>query len=114
MSRWVLIRDSEVTYILIIIDVLSKHAWAMSLKAKDEMTKAIIKIIRDDRRCLKNLQTDSGNELYNSDVQKLLKKRNINHYSTNSVIKASIIERYNRTLKNDICNISPPPTLAFS
>ncbi|KYM96059.1 hypothetical protein ALC62_13292 [Cyphomyrmex costatus] len=44
-------------YILTVIDVLSKHAWAMPLKAKsgNEVTRAIAKIIRDDRRCPKNL-----------------------------------------------------------
>jgi len=47
-------------YILTVIDVLSKHAWAELLKAKrgNEVTKAIAKIIRDDRRCPKNLHTD--------------------------------------------------------
>jgi len=35
-------------------------------------------------------------------VQKLLKKHGINHYSTYSVMKASVVERLNRTLKNDI------------
>jgi len=30
----------------------------------------------------KNLQTDIGKELYNADVQKILKKHDINHYST--------------------------------
>ncbi|XP_018308358.1 uncharacterized protein [Mycetomoellerius zeteki] len=69
-------------YILTVIDVLSKHAWAVSLKVKigNEVTKAIAKIIRDDGRCPKNLQTDKGKEFYNSNVQKLLKKHNINHY----------------------------------
>ena len=59
------------------------------------------KIIRDDGKCLKNLQTDRGKELYNSDVQKFLKKSNIIHYSTYSM-KASVIERFNHTLKNDM------------
>jgi len=42
------------------------------------MTTAIAKIIRDDRRCPKNLQTDMGKEFYNANMQKLLKKCNIN------------------------------------
>ncbi|XP_018400885.1 PREDICTED: uncharacterized protein LOC108778252, partial [Cyphomyrmex costatus] len=58
----------------------------MLLKAKsgNEVTRAIAKIIRDDRRCPKNLQTNKGKEFY-SDVQKLLKKHNINHYFTYSI-----------------------------
>jgi len=63
------------------------------------MATAIAKIIRDDRRCPKNLQIDMGKEFYNINVQKLFKKHNINHYS---VMKASIVERFNRTLKNDM------------
>jgi len=35
-------------------------------------------------------------------LQQLLKKHNINHYSTYSVLKASVVERFNRTLKNDM------------
>lgn len=91
-------------YILTIIDVLSKHAWAVPLKSKsgNEVTMAITKIIRDGGRCPKNLQTDRGKEFYNTNVQKLLKKHNINHYSTYSIMKASIVERFNRTLKNDM------------
>ena len=38
-------------------------------------------------------------KFYNADVQKILKKHDVNHYST---LKASVIERFNRTLKNDI------------
>jgi len=45
----------------------------------------------------KNLHTDRGKEFYNLDVQKILKKHNINHYSTYSVMEASVIE-LNRTL----------------
>jgi len=42
-----------------------------------------------------------GKEFYNSDMQKLLKKQNINHYSTYSVMKVLVVEWFNRTLKND-------------
>ncbi|XP_018338457.1 PREDICTED: uncharacterized protein LOC108746284 [Trachymyrmex septentrionalis] len=40
-----------------------------------------------------------GKEFYNADVQKSLKKYNVNHYST---LKVSVVERFNRTLKNDM------------
>jgi len=91
-------------YILTVIDVLSKHAWVEPLKAKNgnEVTKAIAKIIRNDGRCPKNLHIDKGKKFYNSDVQKLLKKHNINHYSTYSIMKASFVERFNHTLKNNM------------
>jgi len=53
------------------------------------MATAIAKIIRDDIRYPKNLQTDMGKEFCNANVQILLKKHNINHYSTYSIMKAS-------------------------
>ena len=91
-------------YILIVIDVLNKYIWAESLKAEsgNKVTRAIIKIIRNDGRCPKNLHTDREKEFYNSDMQKLLKKHNINHYSTYSVMKISVVERFNYTLMNDM------------
>ena len=91
-------------YILTVIDVLSKYAWAAPLKSKGgrETADAIAKIIRDSKRCPKNIQTDNGKEFYNTDVQRLIRKHNINHYSTYSVLKASVVERFNRTLKNDM------------
>ena len=91
-------------YILTVIDACSKYAWAVPLKSKGgrETADAIAEIIRESGRCPKNLQTDMGKEFYNADVQKLVKKHDINHYSTYSVLKASIVERFNRTLKNDM------------
>jgi len=80
------------------------YAWAVSLKIKsgNDVATVIAKIIRDDERCPKNLQTNRGKEFYNVNVQKLLKKHGINHYSTYSAMKASVVERFNRTLKNDM------------
>jgi len=43
-----------------------------------------------------------GKEFYNADVQQLVNKHGINHYSTYFVMKASVVERFNRTLKNDM------------
>jgi len=50
-------------YILTVIDVLSKYAWAVPLKSKggSETTNAIAEIVRESERCPKNLQTDRKN-----------------------------------------------------
>ncbi|XP_066600147.1 uncharacterized protein [Prorops nasuta] len=89
-------------YILVVIDTFSKYAWAEPIKKKtgNEVTKAFSKIIKS--RKPKNLQTDDGKEFYNKTFQDLMKKHTINHYSTYSIMKASIVERFNRTLKNDM------------
>lgn len=53
-------------------------------------------------RICKNLQSDNGKEFYNKHFAELMKKYNINHYSTYSKLKASICERLNRTLLNKL------------
>ena len=46
-----------------------------------------------------NLHTDQGKEFYNRRVKRLLDKYDIQHYSTAGEPKASVAERFNRTLK---------------
>jgi len=43
-----------------------------------------------------NFAIDMGKNFYNANVQKLLKKHNINHYSIYSIMKAFVVERFNR------------------
>ena len=46
------------------------------------------------------LQTDRGMEFLNKSVQTLLRKRGVHHFSThNAETKASVVERFNKTLK---------------
>jgi hypothetical protein len=69
----------------------------MKNKTADETVRAFGKIFKV--RKPQKLQTDKGKEFYNSKVQKLFKEFNIHHFSTNSNVKASVVERFNRTLK---------------
>lgn len=89
-------------YLLTIIDTFSKFAWGVAVRTKTgvEVTQAIESVFKKYRRIPKNLQTDDGKEFFNQDFNKLMLKYSINHYSTYSVLKASIVERFNRTLKN--------------
>ncbi|XP_050064725.1 uncharacterized protein LOC126553624 [Aphis gossypii] len=50
-------------------------------------------------RAPKLLQLDNGKEFYNTNFDNLMAKYNIHKYSTFSIIKACIVERFNRTLK---------------
>ncbi|XP_056645808.1 uncharacterized protein LOC130451034 [Diorhabda sublineata] len=50
----------------------------------------------------KNLQSDQGTEFYNTKFKTLMKKHNINHYSTFSTKKAAIAERVIRKLKTKL------------
>jgi len=45
----------------------------LKIKSENETTRAIAKIIQDDGRCPKNLQTDMGKEFYNANVEILEK-----------------------------------------
>ena len=87
-------------YILTMINCFSKFAFAVPLKTKTsvEVVKALAPILK--RNKMRHLQTDQGKEWFNFAVQNLLRSHNINHYNTFSQKKASIVERYNRTLKS--------------
>lgn len=90
-------------YILTVIDVLSKFAWAVPVQTKTgkDVTAAMRLVFRLSRpRRPLNLHTDNGKEFYNEDFQKLMRRNRINHYSTFTHLKASVVERFNRTLKN--------------
>lgn len=90
-------------YILTVIDVLSKYGWAIPLHSKSAMDvcNGFATIIAAGRKPT-NLQTDNGKEFYNATFKSFLLKHKINHYSTYSVMKASVVERWNRTLKNSM------------
>ena len=87
-------------YLLTVIDNISKYAWVLPLKNKSgkELHAAFSELFKMGR-IRKNLHVDQGLEFYNADVKRLLKAHNINLYSTFSEKKASISERFNRTLK---------------
>lgn len=87
-------------YLLTVIDTFSKYAWCVAVKTKNaqDITNAMTSILKLGRHP-KNLQTDDGKEFFNKNFQSLMQKYKINHYSTYSVLKASIVERFNRTLK---------------
>ena len=87
-------------YLLTVIDVLSKYAWVQPLKDKTgvQLVKAFEKILKTGRRPIQ-LQTDRGKEFYNRTFQTFLEKEKIHHFSTEGDAKASVVERFNRTLK---------------
>lgn len=96
-------------YILIAIDVFSKVAYVEPLKDKTGggVTSAMNRIIQKVNRHnphhhIHKLHTDEGKEFYNSTMKQLLDKFKIQHYSTFSYMKASIVERLIRTIKHKL------------
>jgi transposase InsO family protein len=88
-------------YILTVVDLWSKFAWGIPLKAKDGRTvkSALEQIINDSNRSPQLLWTDKGKEFYNSTFKSYLNENGIKLYSTESELKSTPIERLNRTLK---------------
>src|SRR5882757_266855 len=88
-------------YILTVIDVMSKYAWAEPMKNKTgkEMVLAFNRILDKNRKPF-YLRTDQGKEFLNKEFKALLIQHKIHHFtSRNKDIKCAIVERFNRTLK---------------
>lgn len=98
--------NKGVKFLLTTIDVFSKYAVVLPLKNKSSVavSEAFQKLFRRMKPS-RNLQTDKGTEFYNKKVQGLFKKYKINHYSSQSEFKASVIERFNKTLKGKLFRI---------
>ena len=87
-------------YLLTCIDVFSKRAWAVPIRTKSagHVTDAFEKIV-NERKCTM-VQSDKGTEFLNSTFQSMLRRYGIHFYtSENEDLKASVVERFNRTLK---------------
>ena len=90
-------------YILTVIDVLSKYAFAEALSDKSgPSVAAAFKTIFRKGRTPQKLQTDAGKEFLNKTFQKLLKQHGVHHFVTHTEVKAAVIERFNRTLKSKL------------
>ena len=91
------------SFILFVINAFSKCAWTEPLKTKSGpvVASAMAKIMANTTPP-RNLKVDAGKEFYNSSFRSLMQKYDINMYSTYSVLKASLVERLNRTVKSAI------------
>ena len=93
-------------FILTVIDIFTKYAWAIPLKNKSVLSITNgFKIVLGEHpqggsesRKPENLWVDRGSELYNKTFKSLLKDYELKLFSTYSDLKAVFIERFNRTL----------------
>ena len=100
MSRLKTANDGT-TFLLTVIDVFSKRAWCIPLKSKSaaSLVAAFRRLLNDVNRPT-TLQTDKGSAFLNRPLQRLLKEYGVHHFAThNEETKASIVERFNRSLK---------------
>ena len=91
-------------YILVVLDIFSRFAWARPLKSKsgNYVKDALQDIIETSRRKPFRIWSDRGTEFYNAVVGRFLATNQIKLYSTNNEPKASIAERFIRTLRTKI------------
>ena len=88
------------TFLLTAVDCFSRKAWVMPVKNKtgERVATALHKILEGQRYFA--LQTDKGKEFYNGPVRELLQRHGVKHFSSeNETIKASLVERFNRSLR---------------
>jgi len=87
-------------YILTCIDMFTKRAWAIPIKTKSarNVADAFEKILNEG--LCNMVQSDKGMKFLNSTFQSMLRRHGIHFYtSENENLKASVVERFNRTLK---------------
>lgn len=95
--------NDGISYILVVIDVLSKFVWVQPLhdKTTREVTNAFKKILdNNDHRFPGMVQSDKGKEFLGNTFQTFLKENDIQfRVVRNPDVKAAVVERFNRTLK---------------
>ncbi len=91
-------------YIMIAIDVFTKKAWAQPMKSMDQMDASVAmeKILDQMEQIPQKIVTDLGTEYYNKMMGNLFNRFGIKHYSIRGKHKASVAERFIRTIKSRI------------
>ena len=90
-------------YVLVVIDVFSKHVWAQPVKNKTakSILDAFKRIVASDQRKPECFMTDKGTEFNNQLMKRFCTDNGINYYtSQNPDTKAAVAERVIRTLKS--------------
>lgn len=93
--------NSNYTYILVVVDVLSRYLWAVPLKRKTptDVTNAFEQILKSSGRIPWRLCTDRGTE-FKGCFQPFLAKHDIKYFNATSPdVKAAMAERYVKTIK---------------
>ena len=91
--------NDGVRFLLFAIDVFSRYLWVKPLK--DKKGKTILTALRAilDGIKLSKIRSDKGSEFVNAPVKNYLKKKGIYFFTTNNPVKASLVERVQRTFK---------------
>lgn len=95
--------NDNVTFILVMIDLLSRYCWLRGLKSKKAKdVKDAIQDVFQEGRIPGRLRTDLGTEFTNKLVRSYLESKGVHYYSTYSETKANYSERLIRTIKGKL------------
>ena len=86
-------------YVFTNIDIFSKYAWSFPIKSKkiSDIKPCFQKIFKE--RELKFIWSDKESSFFNKEMLKFFEDSYIKIYYTNSNLKAVVIERFNRSLR---------------
>ena len=89
-------------YIFVIFDNFSKYLWAIPLKKKysQTITTEVSNTLSSSKHTPLKIESERGDELYNSTFRNFSNFNNIQHYSQFTDKGASIAERVIRTVRN--------------
>ena len=93
--------NDGVNFVLTAVDCFSRKGWAVPVRSKsgENVAEALERVLGEQR--FDRLQTDKGKEFYNARVAATLRRHGVDHFSTeDDVVKASLVERFNRSLRN--------------
>lgn len=90
-------------FLLTVIDCFSRLATAVPIKSKHAVN--VVEGMKKAFETLgvpRKLQTDEGKEFYNNLMKNYLRKNRVILFSTDQELKAQIVERFNRTIRDKI------------
>ncbi len=94
-------KNRNYMYLLTAIDVFNRKGFAIPIRSKsNEHVLEGLKKLFADYPYVKKIQTDQGTEFFGHKVREYMKRHNMHHFFTSSDTKSSLVERFNRTLKN--------------
>ena len=103
-------QNGGMRYLLTVIDVFSKFAWAIPVYSNNDktITTSFGQVLTTaNSRHPQRLQTDNSKEFFYSDLQDLMKRHSIKHFASESEQKAAVVDRVNRTINTQIWTYLP-------
>ena len=91
--------DKSYKYIFTNIDIFSKYSWSFPLKSRkiSDIKQCFQKIFKE--RKPKFIWCDQESAFFSKEMLKFFEDNNVKIYYTNSNLKAVVVERFNRSLR---------------